>query len=58
MIELAFTILFFISIFAIIKSARGDRSEERENSRQSRLNRFSDFIEKLCGSEGPPPPLY
>ena len=41
MIELAFTILFFISIFAIIKSARGERSEEDDKRDRNRKQKKS-----------------
>ena len=51
MIELAFTILFFISIFAIVKSARGERSEEDQEGKKSKLTSWIEMMKRYGGPD-------
>ena len=51
MIELAFTILFIISIFAIIKSARGERSEEDQEGKKSKLTSWIETMKRYGGPD-------
>ncbi|MBR0527260.1 MAG: hypothetical protein IJJ98_11285 [Prevotella sp.] len=50
MIEITLFVLFFISVFAIIKSARGERSEENKGDKKREL---TSWIETMKRNSGP-----
>ena len=53
MIELALTILFFISIFAIIRSGRGENDDgEKEKKHPSSQERMKKFVKDFSDKEG------
>jgi hypothetical protein len=51
MIELALTILFFISIFAIIRSGRGDKSKKEKGDKKRDLTTWIETMKKYSGSD-------
>ena len=51
MIELALTILFFISIFAIIRSGRGDKSKKEKVDKKRGLTTWIETMKKYSGSD-------
>ena len=51
MIELGLLILFFISIFAIIRSARGERSEEEQEGKKSKLTSWIETMKRYGGPD-------